>query len=147
MCSRDTRTGSATSPGRPTLASRGATSRLPPRCVSSLLGLRYAADLTRLGGAGQDRAHLDKRHPDVAVGQDRARPVLRVRVAHVGRARTRGQVPGRGVARIVELGGEHTGGELRRREGDAMEGEPEGCVGVRERHDELGVSYAVWTLS
>lgn len=27
-----------------------------------------------------------------------------------------------------------------------MEGESEGRVGVRERIDELGVSYAVWTL-
>lgn len=94
--------------------------------------------------AGQDRSHLDKRLTHRALDKDRARPVrvrVRVPLGRLADALARGQVPGRRVARVVVARGQHPRRQLRRRQGHALEGEPQGRVGVRERHDELN---GVW---
>lgn len=49
------------------------------------------------------------------------------------------EVPGRRVARVVVALGEYPCGQLWGWQGDAVEGEFERRVGVRERHDELDV--------
>ena len=105
--------------------------RLPPRCVSSLLGLRYAADLTRLDGTGQDRAHLDKRHPYRAMTQDGFRPHDWFRLPRDG------QVPRRRPTRLAVARMHHPRYLVRARQGDAVEGDVEGRVGVRERYEQL----------
>lgn len=88
---------------------------------------------------GQDGADLDKGLADSAVGQDSAGPVLRVRLTDSGWGcdGTSRQVPGCCLAGVLVAGGQHTRRELWRRQGYALEGEPEGCLGMRERHDEL----------
>lgn len=69
--------------------------------------------------------------------KDRARPVL-IRVWRGGRqARLARQVPGRCLARQLVTRWEHPRRQLRRRQSHAVEGEPEGRMGMRERREQL----------
>jgi hypothetical protein len=85
--------------------------------------------LARGGWAGQDRASVDKRYADGAVGQDCTRPVRECGSRRRCHAR---QVPRRRVASFVEPRWERARRQLRRREGHTMEGEPERWMGMRE---------------
>jgi hypothetical protein len=109
------------------IATASQVSSLPSVSVPS--GACVGTCLLTLARAGQDSASMDKRYADGAVGQDCTRPIRECGSRCRCHAR---QVPRRRVASFVEPRWERARRQLRRREGHAMEGEPERWMGMRE---------------
>lgn len=80
------------------------------------------------------------------MGQDCVGPVVGVGRADLRRISASRKVPRRRVAGIMEPCGQYPGGELWGRKSDALEGEPEGHVGMCKRHDELAVFLGVYLV-